>query len=51
MTAAASPARAVAARVLERVDTDAAFADLALDAELDRHRLSVRDVALATELI
>lgn len=51
MTAAASPARAVAVRVLERVDTDAAFADLALDAELDRHRLSVRDVALATELI
>jgi 16S rRNA (cytosine967-C5)-methyltransferase len=51
VTAAASPARAVAARVLERVDTDAAFADLALDAELDRHRLSVRDVALATELI
>jgi 16S rRNA (cytosine967-C5)-methyltransferase len=41
----------VAARVLERVETDAAFADLALDAELDRRRLSVRDVALATELI
>jgi 16S rRNA (cytosine967-C5)-methyltransferase len=48
---AASPARAVAARVLERVDTDAAFADLALDAELERRSLSVRDVALATELV
>ena len=41
----------VAARVLERVDTDAAFADLALDAELERRSLSVRDVALATELV
>ena len=47
----ASPARAVAARVLERVETDGAFADLALDAELRRRTLSVRDVALATELI
>ena len=51
MSRAASPARAVAARVLERVDTDAAFADLALDAELERRSLSVRDVALATELV
>jgi 16S rRNA (cytosine967-C5)-methyltransferase len=48
---AASPARAVAARVLERVDTDAAFADLALDAEIERRSLSGRDVALATELV
>jgi 16S rRNA (cytosine967-C5)-methyltransferase len=47
----ASPARAVAARVLERVIADAAFADLALDAELDRRRLHARDRALATELI
>ncbi len=47
----ASPARAVAARVLERVITDAAFADLALDAELDRRRLHARDRALGTELI
>lgn len=46
-----SPARAVAARVLERVATDAAFADLALDGELDRRRLQPRDRALATELI
>jgi 16S rRNA (cytosine967-C5)-methyltransferase len=51
VTRAASPARAVATRVLERVDTDAAFADLALDAELERRSLSARDVALATELV
>jgi 16S rRNA (cytosine967-C5)-methyltransferase len=38
-------------RVLERVETDGAFADLALDAELRRRVLPVRDVALATELI
>ena len=46
-----SPARTVAARVLERVETDAAFADLALDAELRQRVLPARDVALATELI
>jgi len=51
VTRAASPARAVAARVLERVEHDAAFADLALDAELERRTLSARDVALATELV
>jgi 16S rRNA (cytosine967-C5)-methyltransferase len=47
----AGPARAVAAQVLERVETDAAFADLALDAELRRRPLAPRDVALATELV
>jgi 16S rRNA (cytosine967-C5)-methyltransferase len=41
----------VAAQVLERVETDAAFADLALDAELGRRRLVLRDAALATELV
>jgi 16S rRNA (cytosine967-C5)-methyltransferase len=46
-----APARAVAARVLERVETEDAFADLALDAELHRRALSARDVALATELV
>lgn len=46
-----SPARAVAARVLERVEAQAAFADLALEAELERRRLAPRDVALATELV
>ncbi len=45
-----SPARRVAARVLERVTAEAAFADLALDAELSRARLSDRDASLATEL-
>ena len=48
---AVAPARAVAVRVLERVEADAAFADLALDAELTRQRLMPRDVGLATELI
>ena len=46
-----SPAREVAARVLERVETDAAFADAALDAELTARRLQTRDAALATELV
>jgi 16S rRNA (cytosine967-C5)-methyltransferase len=41
----------VAVRVLERVETDAAFADLALDAELARRPLAPRDVGLATELV
>ena len=44
-------ARAVAAHVLERVESDAAFADLALDAELRRRALPPRDAALATELV
>jgi 16S rRNA (cytosine967-C5)-methyltransferase len=47
----AAPARLVAARVLERVLRDAAFADLALDAELSRRRLQPRDVSLAAELV
>lgn len=41
----------MAARVLERVLTDGAFADLALEAELGRRRLGPRDAALATELV
>jgi 16S rRNA (cytosine967-C5)-methyltransferase len=41
----------VATRVLERVTADEAFADLALDGELDRRRLTARDRALATELV
>jgi len=49
--AAAAPARALAARVLERVETDAAFADLALEAETARQTLAPRDVGLATELV
>ena len=48
---AVSPARRAAARVLERVETGQAFADLALDAEIDRGSLSPRDAALATEIV
>jgi 16S rRNA (cytosine967-C5)-methyltransferase len=48
---AAAPARVLAARVLERVETDAAFADLVLEAEAERSRMAARDVGLATELV
>ncbi|MBI4247199.1 MAG: 16S rRNA (cytosine(967)-C(5))-methyltransferase RsmB [Candidatus Rokubacteria bacterium] len=51
MKGGAAPARAAALRVLERVTAEAAFADLALEAELDRRRLSARDAALATEIV
>jgi 16S rRNA (cytosine967-C5)-methyltransferase len=47
----ASPARAIAARVLERVARADAFADVALEHELLRRRLPPRDAALATELV
>jgi 16S rRNA (cytosine967-C5)-methyltransferase len=47
----AAPARTVAARVLERVEEDGAWADLALDAELAREPVEARDVGLATELV
>ncbi len=47
-----SGARDTAVRVLERVETDGAYAAAALDAELDRGpALEVRDRALATELV
>jgi len=46
-----APARDAAVRVLERVERDAAYADLALEAELGRRRLGPRDAALATELV
>src|SRR5204862_4421137 len=49
--AAAAPARQLAARVLERVETDAAFADLALEAETTRRHVEARDTALAPQLI
>ncbi|MBI4634743.1 MAG: 16S rRNA (cytosine(967)-C(5))-methyltransferase RsmB [Candidatus Rokubacteria bacterium] len=48
---APSPARAVAARVLERVAADGAWADVALEAALDDPGLDPRDRALATELV
>jgi 16S rRNA (cytosine967-C5)-methyltransferase len=47
----AAPAREVAVRVLERVEADASFADLALEHELAARRLSPRDAALAMELV
>ncbi len=47
-----SPAREVAARVLERVWSDDAFASAALDAEIKRRpQFDGRDRALATELV
>ena len=46
-----SPARRVAARILERVDAEQAFADQALDAEIERAGLSARDAGLATEIV
>jgi 16S rRNA (cytosine967-C5)-methyltransferase len=47
----AAPARAIAARVLERVETDDAWADLALDAEVGRAAPAPRDIGLATEIV
>lgn len=45
-------ARALAVRVLERVERDGAYAAAALDAELDRHpQLDPRDRALLSELV
>jgi 16S rRNA (cytosine967-C5)-methyltransferase len=46
-----APARRSAARILERIETREAFADLALEAEIDRAGLSARDAALATEIV
>jgi 16S rRNA (cytosine967-C5)-methyltransferase len=45
-------ARALAGRVLERIEKDGAYAAAALDAELDRHpQLDPRDRALLSELV
>jgi 16S rRNA (cytosine967-C5)-methyltransferase len=46
-----APARAVAARALQRVADDDAFADLVLEAEITARKLAERDAALATELV
>lgn len=46
-----SPARVEALRILCRVEEDRAFADLALEAALERAQLPTRDRALATELV
>jgi len=48
---APSPARVSAARALQRVADDDAFADLALDAEITARALTTRDAGLATELV
>lgn len=48
---APSPARVEALRILCRVEEDRAFADLALEAALDRAKLPPRDRALTTELV
>jgi 16S rRNA (cytosine967-C5)-methyltransferase len=48
---APTQARLLAARVLERVETARAYADLALQAELGRAPLGARDRAFATELV
>ena len=47
----ASQAREVAVRVLERVEVDASFADIALEHALAARRLAPRDAALAMELV
>jgi 16S rRNA (cytosine967-C5)-methyltransferase len=45
-------ARSIAARVLERVEADRAYAAATLDAEIERHpQLDARERALATELV
>jgi 16S rRNA (cytosine967-C5)-methyltransferase len=46
-----APARVTAARALQRVADDDAFADLALEAEITARGLTPRDAALATELV
>jgi 16S rRNA (cytosine967-C5)-methyltransferase len=51
VTAAAAPARAAAARVLERVETGRALADRALEQALSRGVFAPRDAALVTELV
>jgi 16S rRNA (cytosine967-C5)-methyltransferase len=46
----AAPARAVAADVLRRVESEDLFADVALETAITAARLTPRDAALATEL-
>jgi 16S rRNA (cytosine967-C5)-methyltransferase len=46
-----SPSRVEALRILCRVEEDRAFADLALDAALERAKLPARDRALTAELM
>jgi len=51
MTASANPARALAARVLNRVLFEGAYAAPALDTALERGKLPLRDAGLATHLV
>jgi len=51
MTASANPARALAARVLNRVLFEGAYAAPALDTALERGKLPPRDAGLATHLV
>jgi 16S rRNA (cytosine967-C5)-methyltransferase len=44
-------ARYVALRILVRVETDRAFADITLEHALDRATLEARDAALCTEIV
>jgi 16S rRNA (cytosine967-C5)-methyltransferase len=46
-----SPARRIAAHVLQRIERAGAFADLALGGEIERGHLGSRDAALATEIV
>lgn len=46
-----APARRAAIRALERVAEEGAYAAAALDAEIGRGRLDLRDAALATEIV
>ena len=46
-----SPARVEALRILCRIEEDQAFADLALEAALERAKLPARDRALTTEIV
>ncbi len=48
---AVSPARVEALTILCRVEEDQAFADLALEAALERAKLPARDRALTTEIV
>ncbi|MEO7556380.1 MAG: transcription antitermination factor NusB [Acidimicrobiales bacterium] len=45
------PARAIALRVLRRIESDGAYANLVLGPELERSRLDQRDRAFVTELV
>ena len=49
--AAGAPARQLAAEVLQRIDTEGAYANLLLPAMLERSHLETRDRGFVTELV